>query len=206
MTKFRLICAAAIMLAATGTAAFATTFTLDFDNDPIAGGLSTLTSVDSPLVTFSSTDASGVVAVTTIASATANPQLATAANVPAGLRMEFSVLVDSLSMLFGNDDPNFAEDRAILSVFNNGTKLGETVLIYNKNDLADQTISISGLGGFDAATLFYADATGAPVSVLAEVVDNVTFNTVAPVPLPAAGWMLVVALGGMAVMRRRTGS
>lgn len=33
--------------------------------------------------------------------------------------------------------------------------------------------------------------------------DNVTLSAVAPVPLPAAGWMLVAALGGLVAMRRK---
>ena len=40
-------------------------------------------------------------------------------------------------------------------------------------------------------------------------IDNITFqltestNTTTPIPLPAAGWMLLAGLGGLAAMRRR---
>lgn len=107
-------------------------------------------------------------------------------------------------MDFGNDDPGFSEDRAILTVFNNSVQVGQTQLIYNKNDTMDENISISGLGQFDSAYLIFATGSGSSTSFLTEIVDNVTFNTsVSAVPLPPSAILFGTALLGMAGLRRR---
>lgn len=169
--------------------------TIDFESDPAGNKGLSYVSVDSPLVTFSDDS----VSVQNFGGQSIGQGLATFGS-NLGLNLDFSVAIDSLSMAFGNDDPGFAEDRAVLTAFSGLTQVGQTVLIYNKNDLADQTISISGIGAFDRAHLIYLDSSFNAVSALAEVVDNVTFNTTS-VPVPAT--LALMAMGVAAVVVRR---
>jgi len=114
------------------------------------------------------------------------------------LVMDFAVPVNSLSLFFGNDDPidTAAGDAAILRVFFDGSLVGETVLLVNGNDIADQQITFSG-PVFNSATFHFSHE-----FFLSEAVDNIEFT---PVPEPASVALLGIAIAGIvAKVRRRS--
>jgi hypothetical protein len=119
-----------------------------------------------------------------------------------------------LSLTFGNDDPNFltAGDQAVLTVFKAGTMVGQTILMLTgPNDVMDQTIGFQ-FAQFDSWSFAYTNATGAPSTGggganvgLIEVIDNITYDTLATgVPEPATWGMMILGFGGVgATLRQR---
>lgn len=95
---------------------------------------------------------------------------------PTDTKQNFS----SLSLVFGNDDSAIFGNvesplYAVLEVYKDGIKIGQNTVEANKNDLADQTISITDVK-FDQAVFYYAWDVGAGIepAPLIEVVDNIT--------------------------------
>jgi hypothetical protein len=119
---------------------------------------------------------------------------------------------DFLSLTFGNDDPGFTNpgDSAVLRVFLGSTFVGATMLVMNRDDLMNQTISFAS-GTFDNFTFTYTNPLGsvftgggAANTGLIEVVDNITFDSVgAAIPEPAAWAMMIMGFGGVGALRRR---
>lgn len=116
-----------------------------------------------------------------------------------------------LSMDLGNDDPLFTVDgdRAVLTVYLGASLVGSTFVVFNRNDVADQTIGFM-FGPFDNFTLAYTNAagdlfTGGPNTNtgLIEVIDNVTFDEVGGVPEPSAWALMILGFGGVGAMARR---
>ena len=106
-------------------------------------------------------------------------------------------------MAFGNDSPGNIAVRAVLTVFSGAVQVGQTFVLFNDNDLVDQTIAIGGVGAFDRATLLYTQSDGTP-STLAILIDDVSYDThVTVVPLPASLPMLAMAVSGLVGWRRR---
>lgn len=115
---------------------------------------------------------------------------------PSLLIMDFDIVANSLSLVFGNDDPGFSSpgDIALLTLFLGAGQVGQTSVVLNRNDLADQTIAISG-GNFNRAEFAYANSGGTPIN-LVEIVDNVEFTeVVAAVPEPST-----FVMGGTATL------
>jgi hypothetical protein len=179
--------------------------TVDFENDPVHFPpdnifVDEFVSDDSPHVAFTSTVEGGGVQVRGDAPELMGrtgilPRGPVSVFVPSGLKMSFARPVTALSILFGNDDPGplFTEDRTLLEVFSGNTSVGQTIVMFNGNDLADQTISIDtgGTPTFDMATLTYVDSTLQAQSPLAEFVDEITFTLI---PEPHTANMLFAAL------------
>lgn len=124
------------------------------------------------------------------------------------LRMLFLSLSTDLSLAFGNDElcsPSscvYNADRAVLDIFNAGTLVGSTFVLFNQNNIADQTIGISGIS-FDEAVFTFANSSF-QAGNLAEVVDNIRFSAVSAVPEPNTWAMMLVGFGAVgAAMRRR---
>jgi len=117
-----------------------------------------------------------------------------------------------LSMDLGNDDEFFTVpgDRAVLTVYLGATLVGSTFVVFNRDDVMNQTIGFM-FGPFDNFTLAYTNAAGDPFTGgpgtnvgLIEVIDNVTFDEVGGVPEPSAWTMMIMGFGGVgALMRRR---
>jgi hypothetical protein len=118
------------------------------------------------------------------------------------LIMDFADAVSSLSLDFGNDDPDYSEagDQAVLTAYLSGAQVGQVFVEMNRDDIMNQTISISGVT-FDSAT-FYYDVY--PSLGLIEIVDNIEFE-LADATVPAPGAILLGTLGTGLVgwLRRR---
>lgn len=119
---------------------------------------------------------------------------------PSYLIMDFSTLVDSVQLDFGNDDPLFSNpgDQAVLTVFLGGSQVGQTAVAMNRDDLMNQTIAVSGVV-FDRATFFYNVTTAG----LIEVVDNIQFTPFNAVPAPGAMLLGSIGAGLVGWLRRR---
>lgn len=123
--------------------------------------------------------------------------------------IEGAARILSLSLDFGNDDPtgSAAGDYAQLRGYRDATLVASTNVVMNRNDLADQSISLSDALGFDRLELEYfttptlnTDEFGEVfiTTSLTEVIDNVAYEVV---PEPAS----LAALGlGLAALRRRS--
>ena len=117
------------------------------------------------------------------------------------LQINFDFSIGSLSLDFGNDDSSYAQsgDRAWLEVFNSGVSVGITSVLMNLNDVMDQSIALSGFS-FDSALFWYGNASGAAINLI-EIVDNITYNQVNAVPIPAAAFLFAPALLGFMGLR-----
>ena len=124
------------------------------------------------------------------------------------LRIDFTVPVTSLSLMFGNDDPGWAlsSDRAWLEIWSSGSPVATVSMAMNLDDIMNQSIGYSG-GPFDQAFFWYGDASGAPFTGggrlgpgLIEIVDQIEYT---PVPEPASALATAGLLGLAAVGLRR---
>ena len=117
------------------------------------------------------------------------------------LAMSFATAT-SLSMEFGNDDPRFssAGDRAWLQAYLGSTLVGTSFVTMNRDDIMNQTISISGVGTFDNAVFFYGNAAGGTIN-LVEIVDNI--NVTGAVPEPETYALMLAGLGVVGFVARR---
>lgn len=89
------------------------------------------------------------------------------------LIIDLDANADCIRLWFGNDDPGFSNpgDVALLTVYLEGSQVGETGVELNRNDLMDQQISVCGVA-FDQATFFYDVTTDG----LIEVVDEISIR------------------------------
>ena len=124
------------------------------------------------------------------------------------LQMDFTVPVTSLSLWFGNDDPDWAinTDLAWLEIWSGASLVATVSMAMNLDDIMNQSIGYSG-GPFDRAFFWYGDASGAPFTGggqlgpgLIEVVDMIEYT---PVPEPASALATAGLLGLAAVGLRR---
>lgn len=122
------------------------------------------------------------------------------------LDMLFAVDSTDLLLYFGNDEHCDANscpwdaDRAFLQLFLNGTEVGNTFVLFNQNNAADQSIGINGTI-FDEARLTYTNAAFQPGSLI-EAVDNISFNQAA-VPEPSTWAMMLIGFGAVGFSARR---
>ena len=118
------------------------------------------------------------------------------------LAMSFGAAT-SLSMEFGNDDPGFSSpgDRAWLQAYLGATLVGTSFVTMNRDDIMNQTISISGVGTFDNAVFYYGNAAGDAIGLI-EVVDNIDLVAGA-VPEPETYALMLAGLGVVGFMARR---
>jgi len=166
-----------------------------FSGDSTGGKPNGFTSVESPVVHF--TDSMGAnLDVENYGIQSIGNGLGVFGDDASQLIIDFDLTVHSLSLVFGNDDPGFSSpgDIALLTAFNGTTQVGQASVVLNRNDIADQTISLAGFD-FNRATFVYANSSGTPISLI-EIVDNVTFlEGPAAVPEPST-----LAMGTTAVL------
>lgn len=174
--------------------------TITFENDPAGPVPDGFVSADSPLVSFSNNFGLGL-AIGDYGVASDGQGIAVGDNDSSGLLMNFSTLMNALSLDFGNDDPNLTldGDYALLTIYLDGFEVDHSIVLLNRNTAMDQSISISGTEFNSAVIEFYSGGDG-----ITEVVDNIRFTAV---PAPGIAGMLGAAgaCGLFGRSRRRTG-
>ncbi|MFN7973831.1 MAG: Ig domain-containing protein [Acidobacteriota bacterium] len=155
----------------------AATTTIDFQQDVAGAVPNGFTSVDSSIVHFTDT-LNADLFVADFSPQSIAQGLAAFADDPSQIQIDFDQRVTDLSIDFGNDDACCSNpgDVALLTVFDGATQVGQASVVMNRDDVMNQTVSITVPGGFTQAFFAYADPTGNPINLI-EVIDNVTFTT-----------------------------
>ncbi len=88
----------------------------------------------------------------------------------------------SISLAFGNDDPNFMDttDLASLTLYRGATQVGKVLKNVNANDTMDQRISFSKGKLFNRAVFQYVDAAENPKNLI-EIVDDIKVGPICTV-------------------------
>jgi hypothetical protein len=150
-------------------AASASAATIGFDNDPLGYPANGFQSVDSPLASFSSVSRAFVGIFTGSAIAAGQPGQVLVA--PGGVIIDFAVPVHSLALTVGDDEPSLPDGtNAVLTAFSQGLPVAQSTVPLNRNDLFDQTLSLSGVT-FDQAVLSFDQGSAFPA------VDDIDFST-----------------------------
>lgn len=173
---------------------------INFESDPTGAVPNGWMSADSALVAFSDSSGANLQVGNWGAQSNNTKALGVFPDDPSYLIMDFSTLVDSVQLDFGNDDPLFSNpgDQAVLTVFLGGSQVGQTAVVMNRDDIMNQTIAVSGVA-FDRATFFYNVSTFGII----EMVDNIQFTPFSAVPAPGAMLLGGIGTGLVGWLRRR---
>lgn len=193
-----LISAAGLLLAASAHAA---PIWVTFDSDPIYSNVANgFTSADSSQIRFSDTLGNDLFIANSAAATNGSNALAVLFDDTSALLIELDFVADEISMLFGNDVGLFTADGdvAVLTVFMDGSQVGQVPVAMNRNTQMDQTIMFSG-ANFNSATLVYELQSG---KGLTEAIDNLYVNAI-PEPSAALVFCIGALLVGAASGRRR---
>jgi hypothetical protein len=191
------LCVAVVLTA--GAFGFANAAVIDFEAGPYGDQPNGFSATGVPGVTFTDTLGAGLM-VQDYGDQSDGYGLAVHWDDTSALRIDFGSAINYLSIDFGNDDPDYASagDLALLTVFYGGLQVGQTTTVFNRDDLMNQSVVMSGVD-FDSATFVYADSALNPINLI-EIVDNVTFDQVAAVPEPKGFGLLALGLGFLALV------
>jgi Ca2+-binding RTX toxin-like protein len=145
---------------------------IDFSEETLGFKPDGFTTVDSPHVSFSSTN--GDLYVGDWFQGNGQSILAFDAGGTGGLEIRTSTPTNSISVAFGNDDPAYAGagSKAVMTLFRNGTEVAEKSVVMNLNEVADQVITQEKGPIFNRAVIVYVNAADDPSGLL-EVVDDI---------------------------------
>jgi hypothetical protein len=191
---------AACAVSLVATASNAGTITYDFSSVP-QGTTATPTTING--ATFSSPSDPGAFTFGPNGGlySTLGPNVLSSAGVPATLDIAFSTPQTGLSFDFATGD-FFANNGSDSLTLTTNTGFHETVGAANPPGSGDfypqGVVNLTGTATFTSVTISAADAAGAESLIVADM------SSTSPVPLPAAAWLLMSGLGGVAgFMRRR---
>ena len=172
-TKHTLVSAAFLLVSLHAVRAEADLIT--FNNDALGFKSNGFQSVDSSLVTFSTT--SPQLNVARAFECAGSPCLIAVGAFQTSLFLDFAVAVNFFSLTYGNDlNINGVPLTAELRLFRAGVQVGQVSQFSNGNDRVDQVIAFSMPDvTFDRAAFRYVQGT-------APVIDNITFTTSIPEP------------------------
>jgi hypothetical protein len=196
MTKFIAICIAVACLGLSGVAH--ASIMIDFESDTTGSKINGWSSVDSSLLSFSDSVGADMDVYDYGLQSHGQALAVHTDNDDSWLIMDFSIIATSLQLEFGNDDPGWSNpgDKAVLTTFLGGGQVGQTSVVMNRDDIMNQSISISGMN-FDRATFYYAVD---PSLGLIEIVDNIQFEVI---PAPGAILLGSIGVGLVGWLRRR---
>lgn len=206
MRKFLMIAATA--MAAVALPAAATT--VDFEAGPFGSQPEGFSAVGVPQLTFFSANGSGLLTGNFGTQGNGNSLAVLDDANDNFLIGKFASAQNSLSLGFGNDDPNFTNpgDLATLKLFSGATLVSTVTVVLNRDDIYNQFISYTG-SSFNSFSFAYTDPSGSPFTGggnatigLIEVVDDITFSARA-VPEPATVAVMALGLGMLGALRRR---
>jgi hypothetical protein len=166
-SAFRTVLVLGVLVASLAAAASAAT--IGFDNDPPGFAPNGFQSGDSPLASFSAVTGSyvGIFAGSSVAAGQPGQVLVA----PGGIIIQFAAPVHSLSLVVGDDEPTLpAGTNTVLTAFSQGQQVAQSIVPLNRNDLFDQTLSLSGVT-FDQAMLSFDQGSVLPA------VDDIDFST-----------------------------
>lgn len=187
--------AASILVSSVGFAQSAQAVVVDFNGES-TGSKSNGYTVGG--ITFTDTVGSGLT-VDSYAESQFSNALAVFGDDVSQLRMVFGGAATDLSFSFGNDEVcvpgncTFNADRAILELYISGTQVASTFVLFNQNNINDQTIGINGVN-FDEALFYYGSPNGGPGNLI-EVIDNISYQIGAAVPEPSAWALMILGFG-----------
>ena len=145
---------------------------IDFESDAPGSVANGFASAGSPFVQFSDSMGSDL-EIGDFGSQGDGQSLAVLSDDASELVIDLNYIATSISLDFGNDDPGYSNpgDTAVLTVFLAGVQVGQSVVVLNRDDIMNQTISVSGVK-FDRATFIFNVTT----SGLIEIVDNIDIS------------------------------
>lgn len=170
------VAAAVWCLAGASLVSAAPSVSIDFQRDrerPIPNGTS---SVDSASVTFGDSRGEDL-EIGDFGHQSHGKALGVWGDDPSALIIDVRRPARSISLWFGNDDPGWTRpgDRAVLTLFHHGRRVGRVSVKMNRNDRMDQWIAYEGHPFDRAVFLFDADRRRG----LIEIVDDITISPLA---------------------------